>query len=56
MINARQAALNTIQSVIGEKRSLSQIFDTTKMRVREADRALYHSLVYDTLRNYYAFR
>ena len=54
MINARQAALNTIQSVIGEKRSLSQIFDTTKMRVREADRALYHSLVYDTLRNYYA--
>ncbi|MDO4776138.1 MAG: 16S rRNA (cytosine(967)-C(5))-methyltransferase RsmB [Cardiobacteriaceae bacterium] len=54
MINARQAALNTIQSVIGDKRSLSQIFDATKMRVHEADRALYHTLVYDTLRNYRA--
>lgn len=54
MINARQAALNTIQSVIGDKRSLSQIFESTKMRVHEADRALYHTLVYDTLRNYRA--
>ncbi|MDO5090345.1 MAG: 16S rRNA (cytosine(967)-C(5))-methyltransferase RsmB [Cardiobacteriaceae bacterium] len=53
-MNARQAALNTIHSVIGEKRSLSRIFEPAKARVRAPDRALYHTLVYDTLRNYRA--
>lgn len=52
MMRARQAALNTLQSVIYEQRSLMQIFDPTQ--VHEADRALYHTLVYDTLRNYAA--
>lgn len=50
MMRARQAALNALQSVIYEKRSLSQIFDPTQ--IHPADRALYHTLVYDTLRNY----
>lgn len=50
MMNARQAALNTLHSVIYERRSLSQLFDPAQ--VREADRGLYHTLVYDTLRNY----
>lgn len=50
MMNARQAALNALHGVICEQQSLSRIFDPAQ--VREADRALYHTLVYDTLRNY----
>lgn len=50
MMNARQAALNALHGVIYEQRSLSQIFDPAK--VRDADRNLYHTLVYDTLRHY----
>lgn len=50
MMNARQAALNALQGVICEKQSLNRIFDPA--HVREADRGLYHALVYDTLRNY----
>lgn len=52
MMNARQAALNALLGVLHDKQSLSRIFDPTQ--VRDADRALYHTLVYDTLRNYAA--
>lgn len=54
MINARQAALETILSVIKRKQSLSQLMPAQRSNVLSADQGLYQALVYGTLREFEA--
>lgn len=54
MIDARQAALETVLDVIKRKRSLSQLMPMQRGRVLSADQGLYQALVYGTLREHEA--
>lgn len=53
-MNARLAALQTIEKVLHEQHSLNTLLDTYKTQLPSADRALYQMLVYSTLRQYHA--
>lgn len=53
-MNARRAALQTLEEVIREQRSLNTLLTAYKTQLPPADRALYQMLVYSTLRQYRA--
>lgn len=52
LLNARQAALDTLYAVIVRRQSLNGLLEATKARVFPADQALYQALVYGALREY----
>lgn len=54
MINARQAALDTLLAVTKRRQSLSQLMPAQRNRVFAADQGLYQALVYGVLREYEA--
>lgn len=51
---ARQAALDTLYLVIFQQESLSKHFSAQKQQLPAKERALYHTLVYDSLRQHAA--